>query len=91
MDAVNAESMKAYFDLLGQLYDEHGFESHLECVYNMDETGVTLEPHPSKVVTRKGQKKIRHCTSGQKVQITVIGCGSAVGQILPPLIIYAAK
>ena len=57
----------------------------------MDETGVPLEPRPPKVVARKGQKKIRYRTSGQKAQITVIGCGSAVGQILPPFIIYAAK
>ena len=36
MDAVNAENMKAYFDLLRQIYDEHGFESCPECIYNMD-------------------------------------------------------
>ena len=54
MDAVNAENMKAYFDLLRQIYDEHGFESCPECIYNMDETGVPLEPRPPKVVARKG-------------------------------------
>ena len=44
--------------LLRQIYDEHGFESRPECIYNMDETGVPLEPCLSKVVARKGQKKI---------------------------------
>ena len=72
MDAINAENMKAYFDLLHQIYDEHGFESHPECIYNMDETGVPLEPRPPKVVTRKGQKKVRYRTSGQNAQITVL-------------------
>ena len=57
----------------------------------MDETGVPLEPQPPKVVAKRGQKKVRCCTSGQKAQITVIGCGSATSQILPPFIIYAAK
>ena len=60
-------------------------------VYNMDETGVPLEPHPPKVIAAKGTKKIRYRTSGQKSQITVIGCGSATGQALPPFIIFAAK
>ena len=57
----------------------------------MDETGVPLEPRPPKVVTRKGQKKVRYRTSGQKAQITVLGCASAAGQTLPPFIIFAAK
>ena len=79
------------FDLLRQIYDEHGFESCPECIYNMDETGVPLEPRPPKVVARKGQKKVRYRTSGQKAQITVLGCANAAGQILPPFIIFAAK
>ena len=57
----------------------------------MDETGVPLEPRPPKVIARRGQKKVRYRTSGTKAQITVIGCGSATGQIIPPFIIFAAK
>ena len=57
----------------------------------MNETGVPLEPRPPKVIGKRGQKKIRYRTFGQKAQITVIGCGSATGQIISPFIIYAAK
>ena len=57
----------------------------------MDETGVPLDPKSPKVIARKGAKKIHCRTSGQKAQITVIGCGSATGQALPPFIIFAAK
>lgn len=91
MDAMNVENMKEYFDLLREVYDEYEFNSHPECIYNMDETGVPLQPRPPKVIAKRGQKKIRYRTSGQKAQITVIGCGSATGQIIPPFIIYAAK
>ena len=91
MDAINAENLSAYYDLLKSVYDEHGFDSHPEAIYNMDETGVPLEPRPPKVIAAKGKKKIRYRTSGQKSQITVIGCASATGQILPPYIIFAAK
>ena len=91
LNAVNAENISAYFSLLKSSFDEHGFEEHPERVYNIDETGVPLEPRPPKVIAAKGTKKIRYRTSGQKSQITVIGCGSATGQALPPFIIFAAK
>ena len=88
---MNSESMKAYFDLLSDVYDEFDFENNPESIYNMDETGVPVEPRPPKVVAKRGQKKVRCCTSEQISQITVIGCGSATGQVLPPFIIFAAK
>ena len=75
MEAVNADNLRAYYAPLRNIYDEHGFDDHPERVYNMDETGVQLEPHPPKVIAAKGKKKVRYCTSGQKSQITVIGCG----------------
>ena len=88
MDAMNSENMMAYFDLLSDVYD---FGNHPESIYNMDETGVPLEPHPPKVIAKQVQKKVHCCTSGQKSQIPVIGCGSAMGQVLPPFIAFAAK
>ena len=91
MDAMNSENMKAYFDLLSDVYDEFDFGNRPESIYNMDETGVPLEHRPPKVVAKRGQKKVRCCTSGQKSQMTVIGCGSATGQSIPPFIIFAAK
>ena len=39
-----------------------------------------LDPPPSRIVAKKGQKKVRSRTSGRKGQVTVIGCGNAVGQ-----------
>ena len=58
MDAVNAENIHAYFDLLRSVYDEFRFDDHPEHIYNMDETGVPLKPHPPKMVAANGQKKI---------------------------------
>ena len=90
MNAVNSENID-YFDLLKEVFDKYGFADHPEAIYNMDETGMPLEPRPPKIVTKKGQKKVRYQTSGQKQQITVIGCGSATGHVIPPFIIFAAK
>ena len=91
MNAVNPENVNTYFDLLEDIFDQFDFYSYPETIYNMDEKGMPLEPRPPKIVARKGQKKIRYQTSGQKQQITVIGCGNATGQAIPPFVIFAAK
>ena len=91
LDATSLENMKAYFDLLREVYNEFDFEDHPEAIYNMDETGVPLEPQSPKVVAKRGRKKVRYHMSGQKAQITVIGCGSATGQILPPIYYLCSK
>ena len=91
LDAVNPENLNNYFDSLRSIFDEFDFDDHPEAIYNMDETGIPLEPRPPKVIAKRGQKKVRYQTSGKKQQITVIGCGSATGQCVPPFIIFAAK
>ena len=48
-------------------------------IYNVDETGMPLDHRAPKIVTGRGHKKVRYRTSGNKSQITVIGCVSATG------------
>ncbi len=60
-------------------------------IYNIDESGMPLEHRPPRVVTVKGQPKVRCRTSGNKSQVTVIGCISASGQAIPPFIIFDVK
>ena len=44
IDAVNEENMRNYFNLLKEVYDELDFAGHPERIFNMDETGVPLDP-----------------------------------------------
>ena len=60
-------------------------------IFNMDETGVPLDPAPTKVVTMKGIKHPTCVTTGNKAQITVVGCCSAGGNALPPMVIFDRK
>ena len=57
----------------------------------MDETGMPLEHRAPNIVTKKGKKKVRYRSTGNKAQITVVGCVNAVGNAIPPMVIYAAK
>ena len=50
-----------------------------------------LEHKLSRTVSPKGVKKVRQLTSGNKTQITVLACGNAIGQALPPMVIFAGK
>ena len=47
--------------------------------------------HPPKVVNMKGQKKLKCHTSVNKAQTIVLACVNAIGQAIPPYVIYNAK
>ena len=90
MNAITRENLQQYFKLLDDCMTEYDFANHPERVYNMDESGVPLDPKPPKVVSVKGQRKIRYRCSGNKGQITVLGCCNATGQMQPPFIVFDA-
>ena len=59
-------------------------------LYNVDETGMPLDPPKLRVCAQKGQK-VRQRGSGNKAQITVVSCGSATGHVIPPFVIFKGK
>ena len=91
MNAMNEDNLKVYFDLLDTVLEENNLKAHPEQIYNMDESGLPLNPRPPKVVALRGQKKVRYQCSGVKSQITVLGCCNGTGQVIPPFIIFDAK
>ncbi|KAK9680340.1 CENP-B N-terminal DNA-binding domain [Popillia japonica] len=48
MKGMNKEEVDDYFDLLGNIFDEHGFYNCPRKIYNVDETGVQLNNPPDK-------------------------------------------
>jgi hypothetical protein len=45
---------------LEEVLDTHGLKEHPERIYNMDESGVPLDPKPPKVIAARGERKIRY-------------------------------
>ena len=43
------------------------------------------------VIAKRGQKKVCYRVSGKKEQITILGCANAIGQALPPMVIFDGK
>ena len=78
MDAMNKDTIDHYFNLLEDTLKEHDLLNAPLQLYNVDESGIPLDPKAPKVVTVKGTKKARYQPPGRKGQITM-----AAGQVLP--------
>ena len=91
MDAVNSETLTQYFTLLRDVLTEHDLFAKPAQIYNVDESGIPFDPRAPNVVAKKGTKKVRYRSSGKKGQVTIVGCASAAGQAIPPMVIFDAK
>ena len=91
MDAVNHTVIDGYFNLLKECLDEHSLQDNPAQIYNVDETGMPLDPTPPRVAACKGQKKVRVRSGGKKGQMTVLGCVNVIGQAIPPMVIFDAQ
>ena len=63
-----------YFDELERALKENGLTDKPCQIFNIDETGMPLDPSPLKVVTWRGHKNPAQVSSGSKGQVTVVGC-----------------
>ena len=52
MDSVNKESIHQYNDLLKVPLKEHNLEDCPGQIYNMDETGIPLDPRPPNIIAK---------------------------------------
>lgn len=86
--AFNRINVGKFFELLGDLMERYNFPA--SAIYNCDETGITTVPNkPSKIVARKGKKQIGTLSSAERgTTITSLICCNALGQYIPPLIIF---
>ena len=91
VQAADEDSLNAYFDILEEALEENDLISQPCRIFNVDETGLSLNPPPLKTVHVKGQKNPSQCSSGNRSQITIVGCISAGGQIMPPMVIWNRK
>ena len=61
-------------------------------IWNMDETGVTNVHKPGNVIATKGARSVGKITSGEKGRTVTIVCATnAVGNYVPPMIIFPRK
>ena len=92
MDAMaKRNELDNYYKILKDVLDKNKLRDKPGNIYNVDESGIPLDPKPPHVVAMRGQRKVRYRCTGTKGQVTVVGCVSATGQVLPPFVIFDAK
>ena len=89
--ASSREVFESHFNLLDDILMKNGLKDKPSQIYNCDESGMPLQHKIPKVVSTKGTKKVRQVSSGNKTQITVLGCASATGQVIPPMVVFTGK
>lgn len=84
--AVSEEVVRDFFSNIEHL--QHLQPTH---VWNYDETNLTDDPGAKLVVVRRGTKRVENVCDHSKVAISLLVCGSASGELLPPYVVYKAK
>jgi len=82
---------ESYFQMLKETIEKYNLTDKPAQIYNCDESGMPLDHKLPKTITLKGVKKVRQITTGNKTQITILGCVSATGQTIPPMVVFSGK
>ena len=89
--AADHDVIMRYFDLLERTLEDNDLHDKPCQLFNMDKTGMPLDPRPLKCVYSRGEKNPSCLSSGDKSQITVVACVSAGGFCIPPMVIFDRK
>ena len=85
--AFNRVNVGKFFNLLGNVLEKYTFDA--KCIWNCDETGVTMVTKSPKVVAEQGSKQVGSLVSTERGElITVCAAVSACGQTIPPFFIF---
>ena len=86
--ASDPEVIYSMYDLLEQEIKRLGLEDRPECIWNADETNLGIDPVQTKVIAPRGEKASRITATSGRELYTVMGAANAVGDYLPPLIVF---
>jgi len=88
---VTPDEVSKYFDNLSQsLKNEDGSDIPPENIFNFDETNLTDDPGVQRCVFKRGVKYPERIRDSTKASISLMFCGSATGEVLPPYVVYKA-
>ncbi|XP_065671687.1 uncharacterized protein LOC136089564 [Hydra vulgaris] len=80
-----------FFELYEKTLNNNNLFDRPHCIFNLDETGLRTDPTAGKIFVRKTSKTAYYIApSCGKSMYTLLFCGSANGQCLPPFVVYKA-
>lgn len=88
--SFNRHNVGTFFGNFKILMDRFQFPS--QQIYNIDETGITTVHKPKKIIACRGLKQVSKVTSAERGElVTVCAAINAIGNHLPPFIIFPRK
>ena len=87
---ANPQIIDKYYNDLENTLTEHNLHDKPHLIYYIDETGVTTEHKPTRVITEASSKP-QSVVSPRSATTTIIACGNAMGTALPPFFIFKGK
>ncbi|XP_065667788.1 uncharacterized protein LOC136088062 [Hydra vulgaris] len=85
--SFNRTNVDTFFKNLDSVQKRYNFSA--DCIYNIDETGLTTVHKPVKVIAGKGVKQIGQVTSAERgTLVTMVGCINGFGNFIPPFLIF---
>ena len=88
--SVTEEVVHKYFENLKDILTKYDLFDFPQLIFNIDETGFSPEHNPPKIVTKKG-KAPNAITSPKSTMVTCIGASNAIGDSVPPFLIFKDK
>lgn len=87
--ATSESVVKDYFERLNQVMTKLDLKDKPHCIYNVDEKGIQTEHSPPYIVS--ADKSVPAITSSRSSMTTILGCGNALGNMMPPFYIFKGK
>lgn len=85
---LNKYIVNDYFQKLKNVMTESGVTDKPQCIFNIDEKGCRLNLHKQQtVLAKKGSKRVHFIAEEHAQNVTVVACGNALGQAIPPMIL----
>ena len=84
------ETLNRYFAELEITMTKYGVKDKAANIWNVDETGISLDHNPPKVLARSGTSP-HSITSGRSANTTAIAAVGALGQTIPPYVIFKGE
>lgn len=89
---LNKFVVSDYFSKLKKIMDENDFFNRPEKIYNIDEKGCQLKLHKApEVLAERGIKRVHLMAPEHAENVTIVSCGNALGQVIPPMLLFKGK
>lgn len=89
---LNKFIVNDYFSKLKNILLELNLMNSPEKIFNVDEKGCRLSlHHQQSVLAKKGAKRVHLVAPEHGENVTIVSCGSALGNSIPPTILFKGK